>query len=47
MDEEQDSGRLRKVYVLSDLGRRILAAETERLRALLRAAWPRLAEGEV
>ena len=47
VDEEQETGRLRKAYILTDLGRRILAAETERLSALLRAARPRLAEGGV
>jgi DNA-binding PadR family transcriptional regulator len=47
VDEEQSSGRPRKAYVLSDLGRRILAAETERLGSLLSAARVRLSGGEV
>lgn len=47
VDEEQESGRPRKVYALSDLGRRILEAEAERLRSLLSAARLRLAEGDV
>ena len=38
VEEEQTSGRPRKAYVLSDLGRRILSAETERLRSLLSVA---------
>jgi DNA-binding PadR family transcriptional regulator len=47
VDEEQESGRPRKVYALSDLGRRILEAEAERLRSLLSAARLRLAEADV
>ena len=42
VDEERTTGRPRKAYVLSDLGRRILAAETERLRSLLSVAQRRL-----
>jgi DNA-binding PadR family transcriptional regulator len=42
VEEEQTSGRRRKAYVLSDIGRRILAAETERLRSLLSVAQRRL-----
>jgi DNA-binding PadR family transcriptional regulator len=42
VEEEQTGGRPRKSYVLSELGRRILAAETERLRSLLSAAQQRL-----
>ena len=38
VEEEQTSGRPRKAYVLSDLGRRILSAETARLRSLLSVA---------
>ena len=38
VEEEQATGRPRKAYVLSDLGLRILAAETERLRSLLSVA---------
>ena len=38
VEEEQNTGRPRKAYVLSDLGLRILAAETERLRSLLSVA---------
>jgi DNA-binding PadR family transcriptional regulator len=45
VEEEREEGRPRKAYVLSDLGRRILAAETERLAALVAAARPRPAEG--
>lgn len=47
VEEDQASGRPRKAYVLSDLGRRILAAETERLGSLLSAARVRLSGGEV
>jgi DNA-binding PadR family transcriptional regulator len=43
VDEERVTGRPRKAYELSDLGRRILAAETERLRSLMEAAQLRLA----
>ncbi len=32
------NGRERKAYALTDLGRRVLAAETERLETLVRAA---------
>jgi DNA-binding PadR family transcriptional regulator len=32
---EEETGRVRKVYALTDLGRRILDAETERLQALV------------
>jgi DNA-binding PadR family transcriptional regulator len=46
VDEEQTSGRTRKAYVLSDLGRRIVSAETERLEMLLSAAQGRLLRGE-
>jgi DNA-binding PadR family transcriptional regulator len=46
VDEEQTSGRPRKAYVLSDLGKRIVSAETERLRMLLNAAQGRLLRGE-
>jgi DNA-binding PadR family transcriptional regulator len=42
VDEEQTSGRPRKAYVLSDLGRSILSAETDRLKTLLSAAQVRL-----
>jgi DNA-binding PadR family transcriptional regulator len=45
VDDEPDGGRPRKAYVLSDLGRRILAAETRRLGTLVDAARLRLAEG--
>jgi DNA-binding PadR family transcriptional regulator len=38
VEQEQTTGRPRKAYVLSDLGRRILSAETERLRSLLTVA---------
>ena len=42
VEDEATGGRSRKSYVLSDLGRRILAAETERLRSLVSAAQQRL-----
>jgi DNA-binding PadR family transcriptional regulator len=45
IEEEENTGRARKAYILSDLGRRILNAETERLRALTAAAQLRLVEG--
>lgn len=46
MDEEtEESGRPRKSYDLSDLGRRILSAETARLQSLVRAAEVRLPAG--
>jgi DNA-binding PadR family transcriptional regulator len=38
-------GRPRKDYILSELGRRILSAETARLESVLRTARVRLAEG--
>lgn len=38
-------GRARKAYVLTDLGRRILDAEVERLRSLIAAACPGTMEG--
>lgn len=34
----EDSGRPRKVYCLTDLGQRVLAAEVQRLHQLVRAA---------
>lgn len=45
MEEEKITGRARKAYILTDLGRRIVSAETERLRALTAAAQLRLVEG--
>ncbi|MGB3716186.1 MAG: helix-turn-helix transcriptional regulator [Candidatus Promineifilaceae bacterium] len=45
IEEEESTGRARKAYILSDLGRRILNAETERLRALTAAAQLRLVVG--
>jgi DNA-binding PadR family transcriptional regulator len=45
IEEEESTVRARKAYILSDLGRRILNAETERLRALTAAAQLRLVEG--
>jgi DNA-binding PadR family transcriptional regulator len=42
VEEDQTGGRPRKAYVLSDLGRRILTAETERLRSLVSVAQRRL-----
>ena len=44
--QEPDTGRPRKDYVLSDLGRRILSAETARLSRLVESAHLRLAGGE-
>jgi DNA-binding PadR family transcriptional regulator len=44
VEEEQEGGRLRKAYVLSALGRRILRAESERLTMLVSAAKLRLVE---
>jgi DNA-binding PadR family transcriptional regulator len=38
VEQEQTTGRPHKAYVLSDLGWRILSAETERLRSLLTVA---------
>ncbi len=40
---EDESGRPRKAYTLTELGRRILAAELTRLRDLLRVARARMA----
>ncbi len=37
-DGEQENGRVRKVYILTSLGRRILEAETARLELLVTAA---------
>ncbi len=37
-DEGKKNGRIRKSYQLTDLGRRILKAETERLQTLVTAA---------
>ena len=45
IEEQKYTGRPRKVYTLSELGRRILSAETSRLQAQLGAAQQRLAEG--
>lgn len=42
VDEEPATGRPRKAYVLSRLGRQILTAETERLRSVLNVAQPLL-----
>lgn len=43
--EALESGRPRKEYHLTDLGQRILSAETERLQSLVTAAKLRLREG--
>lgn len=40
----EDSGRARKAYVLTNLGRRILEAEVDRLRTLVEVAQLRPAE---
>ena len=45
VEQEPAGGRQRKVYQLSDKGRQILAAETERLQSLLAAATLRLSQG--
>lgn len=42
-DGGKHPGRPRKAYVLSELGRRVLRAETDRLSSLVEAAQPRLA----
>jgi DNA-binding PadR family transcriptional regulator len=44
--QEPDTGRPRKDYILSELGRRILSAETTRLSRLVENARLRLAGGE-
>jgi DNA-binding PadR family transcriptional regulator len=41
-DGGKHPGRPRKAYVLSELGRRVLRAETDRLSSLLEVAQPRL-----
>ena len=46
VEEDQTGSRPRKAYVLSDLGQRIVSAETERLKTLLKAAQGRLIRGE-
>lgn len=47
VDEEQSEpgGRVRKSYVLSELGRRVLAAEARRMITLLEIAVPYLEKG--
>jgi DNA-binding PadR family transcriptional regulator len=45
IEEEQDTRRPRKAYVLSEIGRRILLAETVRLQKNLSSAQQRLARG--
>ena len=47
VDEEPENKRPRKVYVLSEEGRRILAAETKRLQTALSAAQVRLTESYI
>jgi len=44
-DKQNETGRLRKAYRLTRLGRRILEAETARLKTLVRAASSRAVEG--
>ena len=44
VDEEPENERPRKAYVLSERGRRALAAETARLQSALSAAQARLSE---
>lgn len=41
--DHSDSGRVRKAYALTDLGRRVLKAETERLKTLVAIANERAA----
>ena len=43
LDGAKHPGRPRKAYVLSELGRRVLRAETDRLSSLVETARPRLA----
>jgi DNA-binding PadR family transcriptional regulator len=45
--EPDETGRSRKTYQLTDLGRRILKAETERLQSLVRAAQIQSIGGEI
>jgi DNA-binding PadR family transcriptional regulator len=47
VEETQETRRPRKAYILSELGRRILGAETSRLQANLSRAQQRLAGGTV
>ncbi len=42
-----DTARERKAYALTDLGRRVLSAEIERLQTLVQAARQRTAQGHV
>ncbi len=42
-----DTGRIQKHYQLTDLGRRILQADVERLQSLTRAAQMRLQDGTI
>ncbi|MDX1412618.1 MAG: helix-turn-helix transcriptional regulator [Candidatus Promineifilaceae bacterium] len=44
VDEKQEMGRPRNAYTLSDLGLRILSAETERLQSVVSVAKLRLAD---
>lgn len=46
LDNEESEGRPRKDYVLTEMGRQILEAETGRLEALVAAARLHLAGGE-
>ena len=46
-DEEQENGRIRKSYQLTDIGQRILEAERERLGALMAAAQEAMAGARV
>lgn len=47
VEVDQPTGRQRKAYELSDLGRRILMAESDRLQALSESAQLRLAGSEI
>jgi DNA-binding PadR family transcriptional regulator len=43
LDDAKHPGRPRKAYILSELGRHVLRAETDRLSSLVETARPRLA----
>jgi len=45
-EDPEEVGRPRKFYALTRLGRRVLEAETERMRGLVAAAQQRLAQSE-
>lgn len=45
-DEQDDTGRERKAYILTQLGRGILEAETARMQSLVRMTQKRSSEGD-